>query len=378
VKKSIWLQIAAPVLAVGFAVAVSALMLSFTEYSAAEVFDVILTQGFSRSYLVDTVNRAAPYYIAGVAVAIAFKMNLFYIGVEGAYRLAALMAAAAGAAVTLPPVLHVPFILLVAMATGAFWAGIPAVLKTTRGVSEVISSIMLNAISLGLSAFLLGRWLRLPASESPVVGTRPLPDSGRLPTLNGVLGAIGIDIPDANRVQSYILVAALVGVAFYLLVWRSRFGFDLRASGSNGEAAVASGVNAKRMIITAMLLSGATAGLIALNNVMGQAGRFTDVSVVRGLGFTGIAIALLGRNNPIGIAFAALLWAFMDAVQTPLSNAGLPKQITAIMQGITVLSVVIAYEVVRRIEAQRQAAGLRRDDGPPPRPSGAAAEVAPA
>lgn len=378
-KRNLGLQLAAPLLAVGFAVLVSAIMLSFTEYSALDVFRVIVEDGFSRNYLVDTVNRAAPYYIAGVAVAIAFKMNLFYIGVEGAYRLAALFAAAAGAAVTLPPILHVPFILLVAAVTGAAWAGIPAVLKTTRGVSEVISSIMLNAISLGLSAFLLGRWLRAPAEEAPVLGTRPVPESGRLPTLNGVLSTIGIDLPNAVRVQSYILVAAAVGVAFYLLVWRSRFGYDLRASGANPEAAVASGVNANRMIITAMLLSGATAGLIALNNIMGQAGRFTDVSVVRGLGFTGIAIALLGRNNPVGIAFAALLWAFMDAVQTPLSNASLPKQITQIMQGITVLSVVIAYEVVRRIEAKRQASELRRDDGEaPPALGSAAGEVAPA
>jgi simple sugar transport system permease protein len=206
-----------------------------------------------------------------------------------------------------------------------------------------------------------------------------VPDSGRLPTLNGVLSTIGIDLPNAVRVQSYILVAAAVGVAFYLLVWRSRFGYDLRASGANAEAAVASGVSANRMIVTAMLLSGGTAGLIALNNIMGQAGRFTDVSVVRGLGFTGIAIALLGRNNPVGIAFAALLWAFMDAVQTPLSNAELPKQITQIMQGITVMSVVIAYEVVRRIGARREASSLRRGDPAEPRPaSGGGAEVAPA
>jgi simple sugar transport system permease protein len=379
VKRSIGLQIAAPALAIVVALAVSAAMLAATGYSPLDTLDVIVTQGFSTSYLVDTLNRSAPYYIAGVAVAIAFKMNLFYIGVEGAYRVAALIAAAAGAAVTLPAVLHVPFILLVATATGAGWAAIPAVLKTTRGVSEVISSIMLNAISLGVTAFLLGRWLRQPASESPVVGTRPVPESGRLPTLNGVLGTLGWDIPDANRVQSYIVVAALVGVAFYLLVWRSRFGYDLRASGANAEAAVASGVSANRMIVTAMLLSGGTAGLIALNNIMGQAGRFTDVSVVRGLGFTGIAIALLGRNNPVGIAFAALLWAFMDAVQTPLSNAELPKQITQIMQGITVMSVVIAYEVVRRIGARREASSLRRGDPAEPRPaSGGGAEVAPA
>lgn len=378
-KRSIGLTLAAPALAIGVAMVVSALMLELTGNSARDVLQVIIEDGFSRPVVVDTVNRAAPYYIAGVAVAISFKMNLFYIGVEGAYRVAALMAAAAGAALTLPAVLHVPFILGVAVVSGAAWAGISAVLKAWRGVSEVISSIMLNAISLGFTAFLLGRWLRAPASESPVVGTRPIASSGRLPSLNGLLGWVGIDVPNTNLVQSYVIVAALVGVGYFLLIWRTRFGYDLRATGSNPEAAAASGVSAKRMIIIAMLLSGGVAGLIALNDIMGTAGRFTDVSVVRGLGFTGIAIALIGRNNPVGIALAAVLWAFMDAVQAPLSNAELPKQITSIMQGITVLSVVIAYEVVRRLGARREASQLRRNgqaDPPPAVEPGP--EVAPA
>ena len=384
--RRITLALAAPVLAVAFAMAVSALMLAPTDYSAGDVFHVIFTDGFTRTNLVTTVNRAAPYYISGVAVAIGFKMNLFNIGVEGQYKLAALFAAAAAAAVNLPAPVHVLFTFAVAMLVGAAWASIPALLKAYRGVSEVISSIMLNATALGVAAFFLQRWLRAPATESPVLGTKVIPTSGHLPSLNGLLGSIGIDVPDATRVQSYVVVAAVVGVVYYLLIWRSRYGFDLRATGSNAEAAAASGVNAKRMIITAMLMSGATAGLIGLNNVMGPAARYTDVSVLSGLGFTGIAIALLGRNNPIGIAFAALLWAFMDAVQTPLSSADLPKQITGIMQGITVLSVVIAYEVVRRISARQELSGLRRDvtaggAAPPPaasQPGGAGPEVAPA
>ena len=386
--RRITMALAAPLLAIAVAMAFSALMLVLTDNSAADVFHVIFTEGFTRTNLVTTVNRAAPYYVAGVAVAIGFKMNLFNIGVEGQYKLAALFAAAAAAAVELPGPLHVLFTLAVAMLVGAAWASIPAILKAYRGVSEVISSIMLNATALGFGAFFLQRWLRAPASESPVLGTTAISQSGRLPSLNGLLGIIGIDVPDSTRVQSYIVVAAVVGVVYYLVIWRSRYGFDLRATGSNSEAANASGVNAKRMIITAMLLSGATAGLIGLNNIMGPAARYTDVSVVSGLGFTGIAIALLGRNNPVGIAFAALLWAFMDAVQTPLSNAQLPKQITSIMQGITVLSVVIAYEVVRRISARQELSGLRREvtaggAAPPPAPgptttSGAGPEVAPA
>jgi simple sugar transport system permease protein len=379
--KRVAIQIAAPLLAIAVAVFISSVMLTVTGYSARDVWHVIVTEGFSRIFLVDTVNRAAPYYIAGVAVAIGFKMNLFNIGVEGQYKLGSLIAAWAGAKVAFPAVIHVPFILLVAMATGALWASIPAVLKATRGVSEVISSIMLNAIALGVGAFLLGRWLRQPASQSMVVGTYPIPKSGRIPALNPLLAKVGIDLPSANRVGSYVVVALLVGIVYYLVVWRSRFGFDLRATGGNAEAAAASGVHAKRMIVIAMLYSGSMAGLIGLSKIMGDSGRYTDASVISGLGFTGIAIALLGRNHPVGIAFGAVLWAFMDAVQTPLSNAELPKQITAILQGITVLSVVIAYEVVRRVVAARQAAGLRREvtaGGAAPPPSKGATEVAPA
>jgi simple sugar transport system permease protein len=381
-KDRIALQLVAPALALVSALALSSLLLELTGYSAGEVFSTIFSEGFDRIYLTDTVNRAGPYYIAGVAVAVGFKMNLFNIGVEGQYRIAALIAAWAGAAVTLPGPLHIVFILLVAGITGSIWALIPGILKATRGVSEVISSIMLNAIAAGVSSFLLQRWLRQPVGEgSSVVGTRPLAESAQMPTLNGPLRSIGIDIPDANRLYSYVFVALLVGVAYHVLVWRTRFGFDLRATGSNPEAAGASGVDPKRMVITAMAISGAFAGLIGLSRVLGEpAGRYTDVSVVGGLGFTGIAVALLGRNHPVGIAFGAFLWAFMDAVQTPLSNAQLPKEITATLQGITVLSVVIAYEVVRRITARREAAALQRDgDGATPPPaSTATTEVAPA
>ncbi|MCU1352360.1 MAG: sugar transporter, permease protein, partial [Acidimicrobiales bacterium] len=321
--------------------------------------------------IISMLNRTGPYYIAGVAVAVGFKMNLFNIGVEGQYRLAALLAAAAGAAVTLPAPLHVLLILVVAMAVGATWAVIPGLLKALRGVSEVISTIMLNAVAGGVAALLLEEYLKAPQAQGGyTVGTRPIAASGRFPSLNGVLGHVGVHLPSANRLQAYLFVAVVVGLVYHLLVWRTRFGFDLRASGSNPSAAEASGVDAKRMIISAMAISGAFAGLVGLNQVLSEAGRYTSDTVIGGLGFTGIAVALLGRNHPVGIAFGALLWAFMDAVQTPLANEGLPKQITAIMQGLIVLSVVIAYEVVRRAGARREANELRRAVAEP--------EVAPA
>ncbi|MGI8754545.1 MAG: ABC transporter permease [Acidimicrobiales bacterium] len=370
----------APALALLVAAVISAVLLQVTGNAPGRVFSVIFTKGLDRVYLVDTINRAAPYYISGVAVAIGFKMNLFNIGVEGQYRVAALVAAWAGASFALPGPFHVAAILVVAVAVGAAWAAIPGVLKATRGVSEVISTIMLNAIAIGVGSYLLGNYFREPLGRSPVVGTRPLDRSGRLPSLNGLLGHVGVEIPAANRLQSYVFVALAVGIVYQVVLWRSRFGFDLRATGSNPEAAEASGVNAKRMIVIAMIFSGGVAGLVGLNNIMGEAGRYTDVSVVSGLGFTGIAVALLGRNHPVGIAFGALLWGFMDAVQTPLSNANLPKQITAILQGVTVLSVVMAYEAVRRVRARREATALRGggNDEPAGRGAGPEPEVAPA
>jgi simple sugar transport system permease protein len=367
------LQLLAPVLAVGIAIVVSAVILSLAGYAPTDVLTAIRDGGFERERLVGMINRAGPYYISAVAVAVGFKMNLFNIGVEGQYKLGALVAAWAGALVALPAPLHVGFILLVAMAVGCLYALIPAVLKATRGVSEVISSIMLNSIAFGIASYLLTTYFRAPAGEfAGTIGTVPLDSSALLPSLNGLLSSIGIDLPASASVQSYVLVAVAVGIAYHVIVWRTRFGYDLRASGSNPEAAEASGVNPRKMILKAMGLSGAFAGLVALNDVLGDAGRYTDVSVVRGLGFTGIAVALLGRNNPIGIAFGALLWSFMDEIQVPLSTADLPKQITSILQGVTVLSVVVAYEVVRRITSRQQAASMRRDA-----PSAAAPPSAP-
>ena len=157
--------LAAPVLAISLAGVVSALLLVASGNSPGDILQVVTDEGFTVRSLIATLNRGAPYYLAGVAVAIGFKMNLFNIGVEGQYRLAALVAAAVGAAVTLPAPLHLAVILLTAMLVGMAWASIAGVLRATRGVSEVISTIMLNAIALGLTPYLLERFFRSAEEE---------------------------------------------------------------------------------------------------------------------------------------------------------------------------------------------------------------------
>jgi simple sugar transport system permease protein len=165
-----------------------------------------------------------------------------------------------------------------------------------------------------------------------------------------------------------IALAAALGVGYWFLLARTRFGFDLKASGESPTAAAAGGVNARRMVIVALLLSGGVAGLVGLPELLGRDFAYTLTSPT-GYGFTGIAIALLGRNHPVGIAFGAVLWAFLDKSALALDNVGVPREIVLIVQGSVVLSVVVAYEIVRRYELaaeqRRVAAQLRARAGAP-------------
>jgi simple sugar transport system permease protein len=170
-----------------------------------------------------------------------------------------------------------------------------------------------------------------------------------------VLDWLHLDVR-GTELHGFLLIAIVLGVAYYVVIWRTRFGFDLRASGINPGAAQVSGVRPRRMIFTTLMISGGVAGLVGISQLLGFFHRFT-VDFPQQLGFTGIAVALLGRNNPIGIAVGALLFGFMDRSAQILDLEGIPKEIVVIMQGIIVISVVVAYEMVRRWrEAQEQRA----------------------
>src|SRR4051812_21033514 len=342
-----------PALAVLFAALLCAVALLVSGDNPLTALAVMITQVGEGTTAVDIVNSAAVYYLAALAVAIGFQMKLFNIGIEGQYRLAACVAAIVGGAVALPPVLHTLVIPLVGALTGAAWAGIAALLKAYRGVSEVISTIMLNFVATGLIAFLISTDV-FGVLRGNNISTRPIAPSGRVP---------GIPLGGAGTVFGLVFFAAALGVGYWFLLTRTRFGFDLTASGESPTAAAAGGVDARRMVITALLLSGAVAGLVGLPEVLGRDFAYTLTSPT-GYGFTGIAIALLGRNHPVGIAFGAVLWAFLDKSALALDNVGVSREIVLIMQGSVVLSVVVAYEIVRRYglaAAQRKvAAELRR------------------
>jgi general nucleoside transport system permease protein len=372
VVRRIGLALLAPALAITVALVISAIVIALIGENPLDAFRVMTDLGDTPAQQVQSIvvilNRAVPLFLAGLAVSVAFRMGLFNIGVEGQYRLATILAAAVGAAVTLPGPLHLLLIVVVAVAVGALWAGIVGVLKVTRGVSEVISSIMLNFVALGLASYLLTGPLRGSEEGASVVTTTPIAESGWFPDLNGLLTGLGLAEP-RSELYGFLVVAVIVGVLVAVLITRTRFGFDLRATGMSPSAATASGVDARSMVVKTMLLSGAIAGLVGLPDLLGDTHQF-GTEFTAGLGFLGIAVALLGRNSPLGIAFAALLFAFLDRAALPLQFADIPSSVVTIIQGTIVLAVVIANEIARRL-ALRSAERAGASAATPPPLSGA-------
>ena len=346
--------LAAPLLALVVAGLVTSLVLIGVGQSVAEFWGVVFTVPSPR-LTVSIVNGASVLYLSGLAAAVAFRMNLFNIGVEGQYRVATFAAAYFAGEALLPGYLNTLVAICVAMVAGALWAGIAAILRVTRGVSEVISTIMLNAIAGGLVAYLLRE---LGEQQGQIRRTTTIQESSWV-------GSIPLVPGEPSQVYGLAVLAIVAGVAFAVILNRTRFGFDLRATGRSETAAVASGINVKRMVVSTMLLSGAVAGLIGMLDLFGNSHAYGSTIQV-GIGFTGIAVALLGRNNPAGIAVGALVFAFLSAQSNALGiEAGISPEIVAVTQGVIVLSVVIAYELVRRyqvrIEQNEVARALAQD-----------------
>jgi general nucleoside transport system permease protein len=326
-------------LALVFALALCGVFLALIGHNPFSVYKQMLNYDISRDSLLDAIRRAVPLMLSATAVAIGFKMGMFNIGVEGQTRLAVLLTAAIGAQVNLPAVLHVIFCMVLAMVVGATWAGVAGLLKVKRGVNEVISTIMLNYIAIGLASWMFDTFFVIGA-DTLNVKTKELPRTAWFPELV------------KNKLTGFVFIALIVIVLFWVVVWKSKFGFHLRASGANPGAARVAGVNPGRMIMTAMLLSGAIAGLVGMPGLLG-----TDHAYRRGLaegyGFDGIAVALLGRNHPIGIVLSALLFGFLDHSSGILQVNSIPRSIVDIIKGVTVLAVVIVNEALKRWHNRR-------------------------
>jgi general nucleoside transport system permease protein len=349
--------VAAPVIALVATLIITSIVILISGANPIDAYQNMIDYSTRARGVTSIINQSVPLFIAGVAVAIGFQMNLFNIGVEGQYRLAGLIAAWAGAQIAWPAPLHVVFIIVVAMVVGALWAGIAGVLKVSRNVNEVISTIMLNQIAFGVGLWLFNDYLKWEGGTNLAAQTEPIPRSGWMPSLDPIVEFFGIDLPGGrSAIYGFVLIAIALGAFYWVTLTRTRFGYDLRASGLNPNAALTAGVNPKRMVIITMLMSGAIAGLIGLPLLTGNT-HIYDEAFPAGLGFDGIAVALLGQYHPIGMAVGALLFGFLDYSSGGLQLAGIEPEVVAIMKGTIMLTAVIAFTVVRR----RAAAAEVRD-----------------
>ncbi|MCU0489287.1 MAG: ABC transporter permease [Anaerolineales bacterium] len=290
---------------------------------------------------------STPYIFGGLSVALAFRAGLFNIGAEGQIFLGAIFAAYIGYAVTgVPAILHLPLALLAGALGGFIWGFIPGFLKARTGAHEVITTIMLNYTAYRLSEWLLNGPMKREGSTNPI--SPFMLDSARLPRL----------FEDPLRMHWGFFVALGVAFLVYWFLWKTKWGFDFRAVGSNPSASRYAGMKVATVVALSMGFAGALSGMAGGNEVLGVTYTLTP-GFSSGYGFDSIAIALLGSSHPLGVVLAALLFGFMRSGATSMMLAtGIPIDIVSILQAL-ILGLVAAPGVIRTLYRLKAAEGLK-------------------
>jgi ABC-type uncharacterized transport system permease subunit len=334
-----------PLVNLAMALAVAGVVVALIGQSPAQVLELLVKGAFGSlrgfSY---TLYYTTTFIFSGLAVAVAAHGGLFNIGGEGQGTLGGIGAAlvALWLAPSLPPALMLPLMVAAAALFGAAWAAIPAWLQAYRGSHIVITTIMFNFIAYTLLVYLLVNVLKPTGSMS--VESATFASSAFMPTIREALEPFGIDWPSSPLNMSFFLaLAAAAGVYAYL--WRTRAGYRLRTVGSSVGAAEYAGIRPAHQIMIAMGISGALAGLIGVNEIAGVNRRLL-LDFVSGAGFTGIAVALMGRNHPVGILLASLLFGalFQGGAEVGFEMPSFSRDMVVTLQGCVILfSGAMAY-----------------------------------
>jgi general nucleoside transport system permease protein len=294
---------------------------------------------------------ATPLIFTGLAVSLAFKCGLLNIGVEGQLYMGAFAAAWVGITFgNLPGFVLMPMAMLAAILSGAFWGAIPGMLKARFGSHEVINTIMLNFVAIGLVSYLTQNYYK--AQGDPIMQTVPIAEQAHLARFSTLLSPLGIDFPQRIPLNVSFLLALLACFLVWIFIWRTKWGYEIRAVGSNPSAAEYGGISVKRQIVLAMALSGALAGMVGINEVLGYRYRYYhDYSP--GYGFAGIAVALLGRNHPLGVVLAAILFGALNrgGLFVDIFSNKVSKDLVQVLQAIIIL--FVAMEALFRVSLTR-------------------------
>jgi simple sugar transport system permease protein len=282
-----------------------------------------------------TLFFATPLIFTGLAVAVAFRCGLLNIGAEGQLYVGAFAAAWIGiAAAKWPMLLLAPIACLIAIAGGAFWAAIPGALKARFGSHEVINTIMMNFIAVALLGYFTQYHLK--KQGDPIMQTVPIGDNAHIPRLGKLIPGM----PEFIPLNLACVLALIACILVYVLLWKTKWGYEIRAVGLNPSAAEYGGISPRKQIVIAMAISGALAGMVGIHEVLGYRYVYYD-SFSANFGFTGIAVALLGRNHPLGVLIAALFFAVLERGAIPLDafTEKVSKDIVDILKALVILFV---------------------------------------
>ena len=284
-----------------------------------------------------TLYYATNFVFTGLAVALAFHAGLFNIGGEGQAYLGGLGAGLVGLAFdhVLPASVVIPLAVVAAAGFGAAWAAIPGYLQAYRGSHIVVTTIMFNFIAAALMVYLLVDVLIAPGSMSPE--SRELGAAATLPALHALLGRLGVAIAPSPLNLSAVW-ALVCCVAVWLFLWRTPWGYELRALGHNPEAARFAGIDTRRLTVLALCLSGALAGCVGINEILGVQHRLI-LNFAAGYGFGGIAVALMGRNHPVGVVLASLLFGALcqGGAELAFDFPSITRDMVVVVQGLVIL-----------------------------------------
>lgn len=328
----------APLLAVAAALIAGAVFILAIGEQPLAIYALMLRESLGTGYgFGQTLFRATPLMFTGLAVALGFRAGLFNIGVEGQLYLGGLAAALTAVATAgLPGPLPLVLAMAAAALAGGAWGAIPGVLKARFGAHEVINTIMLNFIAFALASY-IGRFV----FEHATVRTATIPAAAALPRLDAIAPALR-----GSPANASLLIALVLAVATFVLLFRTRLGYELRAVGLNMFAAQYGGVAIGWAQVIAMSLSGAIAGLGGLNFVLGYK-RYFELGFSGGAGFIGIAVALLGRNHPLGVVIAALFFGALSYGGLVI-NQRVPKELVDVLMAMVILFAIAAQQLVER------------------------------
>ncbi|MEK3935019.1 ABC transporter permease [Sporosarcina sp. FSL W7-1349] len=322
-----------PVIAIILGLLVGAVVMLFSDYDPVQAYIALWNGIFGSSYAIgETIRQISPYILAGLAVAFAFRTGLFNIGVEGQLIVGWFAATFVGTAIELPKIIHLPLALLAAAVAGALWGFIPGLLKATLRVHEVIVTIMMNYIALHVVNALI------KTVSGGSYKTEKIHPSASLRS------DFLRNLTDFSTLHYGILVALAMVFVMWLILEKTKTGFELKSVGFNEHASQYAGMSVNKNIILSMVISGAFAGLAGSMEALGTFGNMVQLGGFTGIGFDGIAVALLGANTPLGVIFGASLFGALKygAGNMP-SEAGVPDEIVSIVIALIILFVASGY-----------------------------------